>query len=56
MSSPRIEEPFVVDPGTLGPAHADQRIAGLTLKAGQPYTFKLEPFEVLVFDAAAEGQ
>ena len=33
------------------PWKADQSKAAITLQAGQPYSFDLAPFEVLVFDA-----
>ncbi len=35
----------------LAAAYKDQRVQSLTLEAGKPVTLKLEPFEVLVFDA-----
>lgn len=34
--------------------YADQRLQNLSLKAGQPQTVTLEPFEVLVFDAVGK--
>jgi hypothetical protein len=36
--------------------YPDQRLAGLTLEAGRPHAFTLEPFEVLVFDAVPSGR
>ena len=38
----------------LSSPYADQRVKKLTLKAGQPATVELAPFEVLVFDAKPE--
>jgi hypothetical protein len=36
--------------------YPDQRVPGLTLEAGRPHTFALQPFEVLVFDAVPSGR
>ena len=41
---------------TLTAPYKDQRIQRLALVAGQPETIRLEPFEVLVFDAVARHE
>ncbi|MDD4873054.1 MAG: alpha-N-acetylglucosaminidase C-terminal domain-containing protein, partial [Kiritimatiellae bacterium] len=41
---------------SLKSPYKDQRVIDLTMKAGQSYVIKLEPFEVLVFDALPVSQ
>jgi hypothetical protein len=39
---------------SLSSPYRDQRVQSLQLEAGQPRNLRLEPFEVLVFDANPE--
>lgn len=55
-----VAEAFELPPGApqswqLKNAYADQNYQAPTLRAGQPHTFTLQPFEVLVFDARSSA-